>query len=1305
MFKGDTNNTGLSPFDTSYVSGEKAWNFTAGGDLLSSPSLDKDGNIYIGASNKVLYAVNPNGTERWSFGTDFSISSSPAVGENGTIYLGSDKLYALDPNGTERWNFSTNNAIHSSPCIGGDGTIYIGDGELSGWGARLYAVSPSGDEIWNYSVNDMIYSSPAVGGDGTVYFGSHDGRVYAVDSDGNSKWNFETNGKVISSPAIGEDGIIYIGSNDNNLYALDPDGTKRWNFTTGDTVQSSPSIGKNGTIYVGSYDGKLYAVNGSDGTEIWNFTTGNSVGSSPSIGSDGTIYVGSDDNSLYALNPNGTEKWNFATGNDIKSSPAIGKDGSVYVGSYDNDLYRFGSLLDHVKIGPENGSVEAGEDQTYLSKAVDENGNELRDVTGETDWSIESSAGGNWTDNIYRAEKAGDWNVTGRYRINGMNFTATAVLDVSPSNVTSVTMEPSEERNITAGDNLIFSAEARDEYENLITKNITDFNWENVTDGLFSKRKAGEYTVTAEFEGIESNSTLVRVEPAGVFTLTIDPSEEKNLVAGEPLKFSGHAEDEYENLITDDVSEFSWENATDGVFNETEVGKYNVTASYENVTSNSTLVNAKPAPVHKVTVDPSEDQVLSAGDELQFSATAHDKYGNLVTAEEENFSWTNASGTGLFNESEAGLYDITSSLNGVYSNTTTVAVKASEVYRVSLSPDEDQVITAGETLNFSAEAYDEYDNLISEKEEDFIWQNATEGDFYENGSGEYTISASFESAVSMSVKVSVEPAEEVDRIHIDPNGAQNVTAGDEIQFFATAYDKYGNTITDEQEDFTWRNATAGAFSKNLVGMYGITAGYGKVVSRTVTVTVDPSGAHEIMITPEEDLNAKIGEKVNFSALVHDEYQNLITDNESEFNWQNASLLGVFQEDEAGLYNVSAEYDGVTSRSIEIIIKPIGSIDCDRRTDNREIGLRLNASKGVSHVKVGLNDDLSEVKKEGYSEEMFFDLAEVHGNQTIHFRFFTEEGIKSELYSREIFYDDREVEMNYLGLNTIVFEKNLQYVLEWENSEDKEIMYYGLSVGNSTRGLEVLVTEYDKTNFTYEFEDGETVHFELVGHDRFENEHLLSFNVTADAINTEEVEKGWVVGEDEELSVHINEDREDNISVIWFVDGELSEIAPAFQPSLNPGEHEIRAVITDGDHRVEKVYSVNVEEEEGFLSGLNIYILTGVIMLVVVCVLVAVLVRRKSRKNSRRGSRGTEKIPPPPPPPGSTAGGKGAEAIKDLFRSKGEMTKKEAHDSLTRTQNVQMDFESFDRKIDELVEKEEISAKPRREGDTLYFWSR
>ncbi|MEF8832831.1 MAG: FG-GAP-like repeat-containing protein, partial [Candidatus Thermoplasmatota archaeon] len=78
-------------------------------------------------------------------------------------------------------------------------------------------------------------------------------------------------------------------------------------------------------------------------------------------------------------------------------------------------------------------------------------------------------------------------------------------MSVEPLGVDTVVVSPEESQVIEAGETIDFSAEAYNEYGNLITDNDSDFAWEHTDEtGLFYKTEAGEYAVTATYQGVSS---------------------------------------------------------------------------------------------------------------------------------------------------------------------------------------------------------------------------------------------------------------------------------------------------------------------------------------------------------------------------------------------------------------------------------------------------------------------------------------------------------------------------------------------------------------------------------------------------------------------------------------------------------------------------------------------------------------------------------------------------------------------------------------------------------------------------------
>jgi len=336
MFQHDVQHTGRSPYAPNGNTPVVKWKFWMDGMMISSPSIDENGTIYIGAEDfhDSFFAINPDGTEKWRFGTGDYILSSPAIAADGTIYIGSNngKLYAFYQNGTLKWRATIGNGwVKSSPVIDSDGIVYAGSFNSN----RLCAVYPNGTIRWEFYTENSIICSPALDNEGVIYIGGYDGYMYAIYPNGTLKWRYFAGGikGIQSSPTIDTDGTIYFGSTSGYLYALCPDGTEKWRCNTGYIDDSSPAVAIDGTIYIGSTNGKIYSIR-PDGSIKWSYQTNKEIFGSPAIDKSGIMYIGSLNGNLYALNPDGALRWKFSAGDGIQSSPSIGKDGTIYIAGY-----------------------------------------------------------------------------------------------------------------------------------------------------------------------------------------------------------------------------------------------------------------------------------------------------------------------------------------------------------------------------------------------------------------------------------------------------------------------------------------------------------------------------------------------------------------------------------------------------------------------------------------------------------------------------------------------------------------------------------------------------------------------------------------------------------------------------------------------------------------------------------------------------------------------------------------------------------------------------------------------------------
>ncbi len=388
----DSENSGRSPFVGPKTNKPK-WEFKDGTTkcghevVMTSPVIDKEGNLYFGTSEGSLIATTPEGKEIWRFtipdaysrdkcggsmyGTrelyDLNIDYTPAIDSDNTIYFGTSgqenakKIYAIDSNGKLKWTYTIDGTLQSDIKLGHNQRIYFTTD------TKIYSLDKNGKDAQTYPIEGKS-NSPAIAKDGTVYVCSKEGLI-ALDKDLNRKWVYQTQkGLIRCDPAINPDvNIIYFPANkENKLYAVNNNGTFKWKSDIF-WAESSPSVAKDGTIYIGTSNpsvdinscqslekgnGVFFAFN-PNGKEKWRYyvppvkykkevSEGNLIDcydnaraiDGPSIiSSDGIIYFGNDARSFIALNPDGTEKWRFQTplGDEFDRKGAISSDGTLYI--------------------------------------------------------------------------------------------------------------------------------------------------------------------------------------------------------------------------------------------------------------------------------------------------------------------------------------------------------------------------------------------------------------------------------------------------------------------------------------------------------------------------------------------------------------------------------------------------------------------------------------------------------------------------------------------------------------------------------------------------------------------------------------------------------------------------------------------------------------------------------------------------------------------------------------------------------------------------------------------------------------
>jgi outer membrane protein assembly factor BamB len=151
----------------------------------ASPTIGKDGTIFVGANNSNLYAISPDGSMKWPqpFEAERELAgiwTTPALSADGSVlYFGANKggVYAVNTaDGTKRWQFPVYGSIYASSILDSAGVLYTGTTI-----EQLYANnSATGEPVWDLDVKNQIWCAPAIRPDGTLIFADRGGIVQVI---------------------------------------------------------------------------------------------------------------------------------------------------------------------------------------------------------------------------------------------------------------------------------------------------------------------------------------------------------------------------------------------------------------------------------------------------------------------------------------------------------------------------------------------------------------------------------------------------------------------------------------------------------------------------------------------------------------------------------------------------------------------------------------------------------------------------------------------------------------------------------------------------------------------------------------------------------------------------------------------------------------------------------------------------------------------------------------------------------------------------------------------------------------------
>ena len=327
-------------------------------DLLRAPSpaIGFDGTVYVGSSNKKLFAVNgKTGDKLWEFETGHLVGSSPAIGLDGTCMLDLGTTSSMPskhlpaPTLDSPWPMFGQNARRTALA---ENRQNLTETPIK---PALNIDTPNvGTKIWEFQTGDEVNSSPAVASDGTVYVGSWDNKLYAINGKTGVPWEFETGDRVGSSPpsarmarctsghgttssmpSMAKRGTSYGNLKQEVLCTPHPPSDRMARCTSGHgTTSSMPSMAKPGSSYGNLKREKVNLVYSPhlQSVRMAQCTLGQGTKSSmPSMARLGTSYGNLKQEVMCVPLPPSDRMARCTSGHGTKSSmPSMAKRGSSY---------------------------------------------------------------------------------------------------------------------------------------------------------------------------------------------------------------------------------------------------------------------------------------------------------------------------------------------------------------------------------------------------------------------------------------------------------------------------------------------------------------------------------------------------------------------------------------------------------------------------------------------------------------------------------------------------------------------------------------------------------------------------------------------------------------------------------------------------------------------------------------------------------------------------------------------------------------------------------------------------------------
>jgi outer membrane protein assembly factor BamB len=154
--------------------------------INSAPALAGDSTIIVAGRDENLYAFHPDGRQAWKLHIPGQMLASPVVGANGDIFVGvsfvraghrdKGKLVCIDGDSHRvRWEFEARGPVESTPVVGDDQVVYFGDNA-----GFIHALRADGQLLWRQQVRSAVRSAGNIVGPNRLVFGLDNGTMVGI---------------------------------------------------------------------------------------------------------------------------------------------------------------------------------------------------------------------------------------------------------------------------------------------------------------------------------------------------------------------------------------------------------------------------------------------------------------------------------------------------------------------------------------------------------------------------------------------------------------------------------------------------------------------------------------------------------------------------------------------------------------------------------------------------------------------------------------------------------------------------------------------------------------------------------------------------------------------------------------------------------------------------------------------------------------------------------------------------------------------------------------------------------------------